>query len=165
MWLWPSIPRTAAIFGQRARRSSPIKPHCSLRSASPVTVNATSDAEQALALGREIGDAGLVIRALIALCAISANRGDVASPYFAEAAELARSEGDSWRLSQTLSRQVLAAMIVGDPIGAALAAEEGREVANAIGDRFDARHYRWIIGCHSDISAAIWPGQPRKSAR
>ena len=38
-------------------------------------------------------------------------------------------------------------MMVGDPIGAVLAAEEGREVANAIGDRFDSRHYRWIIGC------------------
>ncbi len=134
----------------RAARAKVVADKTSLLawSASPATANANAaEAEQALALGREIGDAGLVIRALIALCAISANRGDVASPYFAEAAELARAEGDSWRLSQTLSRQALAAMIVGDPIGAVLAAEEGREVANAIGDRFDSRHYRWIIGC------------------
>ena len=150
-WLDVALAVDSAHGGDfRAARAKVVADKTSLLawSASPATANANAaEAEQALALGREIGDAGLVIRALIALCAISANRGDVASPYFAEAAELARAEGDSWRLSQTLSRQALAAMIVGDPIGAVLAAEEGREVANAIGDRFDSRHYRWIIGC------------------
>ena len=167
-WLDVALAVDSAHGGDfRAARAKVVADKTSLLawSASPATANANAaEAEQALALGRELGDAGLVIRALIALCAISANRGDVASPYFAESAELAGAEGDSWRLSQTLSRQALAAMIAGDPIGAVLAAEEGREVAHTIGDQFDSRHYRWIIGC-TQIFQGDLAGRPSRSAR
>ena len=38
------------------------------------------------------------------------------------------------------------AFMVGDPIAACEAAEEGRDLADAIGDRLDARQCRWVLG-------------------
>ena len=64
----------------------------------------------------------------------------------AEAIGLARALDDRWRLSQILVAQVVAALAARDPIAARAAAEEGRELADAIGDRFDARRCRWYLG-------------------
>ena len=44
------------------------------------------------------------------------------------------------------------------------AAEEGRDLADAIGDRFDSRRCRCCLGGHSYIRA-IWPEPPHNSAR
>ena len=37
--------------------------------------------------------------------------------------------------------------MVGDPIAVRAAAEEGRDLADAIGDRFASRGCRWSLGC------------------
>ena len=62
-------------------------------------------AQQALAIAREVNDPALLARALTA-CGITATGvvGDpeVARPYFAEAIGLARALDDRWRLSQIL---------------------------------------------------------------
>ena len=77
----------------------------------------------------------------------------------AEAIGLARDLGDRWRLSQILVAQVVAALAAHDPIAARAAAEEGRDLANAIGDRFDARRCRWYLGIaqlyQGDLAGAV----------
>ena len=93
-------------------------------------------AHQALAIAREVDDPALLARALTACGGIAVYDPEVARPYFAEAIGLARSIGDGWRLSQILSWQAFGAVMAGDPIAVRAAAEEGRDLADAIGDRF-----------------------------
>ena len=80
--------------------------------------------------------------------------------YFAEAIGLARESDDRWRLSQILASQAHGAIAAGDPIAARAAAEEGRDLAEAIGDRFDSRQCRWCLGL-----AQIVPGRSGRSRR
>ena len=103
-------------------------------------------AEQALAIARELDDPALVVRALTACGGIASFNPEVARPYLAEAIDLARALGDQWRLSQILGWQATGALIAGDPIAAGAAAEEGRELAEALGDRFFSRVCRRCLG-------------------
>jgi predicted ATPase/class 3 adenylate cyclase/DNA-binding CsgD family transcriptional regulator len=117
-------------------------------------------AQQALAIAREIDDPALLIRALTACGYIAAYfDAEAAGPYLAEALGLARALNDRWRLSQILVAQVVAALAARDPIAARAAAEEGRDLANAIGDRFDARRCRWYLGVaqlyRGDLAGAV----------
>ena len=81
-------------------------------------------------------------------------------PYLAEAIGLARASGDRWRLSQILAWQASRRHVAGDPIAARAAAEEGRDLADAIGDRFDSRQCRWCLGW-----AQLMPGRSGRSRR
>ena len=101
------------------------------------------EAEQALSMAREVDDPALLIRALIAQASNTVFDTEVSAGYFAEAAGLARGLGDSWRLSQILSRQSVAAMASGDVVAGLAVAEEGLSVADSIGDRFSSRQCRW----------------------
>jgi predicted ATPase/class 3 adenylate cyclase/DNA-binding CsgD family transcriptional regulator len=117
-------------------------------------------AQQALAIAREIDDPALLIRALTACGYIAAYfDAEAAGPYLTEALGLARALDDRWRLSQILVAQVVAALAARDPIAARAAAEEGRDLADAIGDRFDARRCRWYLGIaqlyRGDLAGAI----------
>jgi predicted ATPase/class 3 adenylate cyclase/DNA-binding CsgD family transcriptional regulator len=104
-------------------------------------------AQQALAIARDIDDAALLIRALTACGYIAAYFDlEAARPFLAEATGLARDLGDRWRLTQILVAQVVAALAARDSIAARAAAQEGRDLADAIGDRFDARRCRWYLG-------------------
>jgi hypothetical protein len=49
-------------------------------------------------------------------------------------------------LSQTLALQAQGAALAGDPLAARAVAEEGRDLADAIGDRFDSRACRFWLG-------------------
>jgi DNA-binding CsgD family transcriptional regulator len=64
----------------------------------------------------------------------------------AEAIGLARASGDRWRLSQILGCQAAGAILAGDPIAACAAGQEGRDLAEAIGDRFTSRRCRMGLG-------------------
>jgi predicted ATPase/class 3 adenylate cyclase/DNA-binding CsgD family transcriptional regulator len=108
--------------------------------------DSAKSAQQALALARDIDDPALLARALTACGVSAAYNAQLAGGYFAEAIELARQVDDRWRLSQILAWQAHAAIVAGDGVVAALAAEEGREVADALGDRFNSRHCRMCIG-------------------
>jgi predicted ATPase/class 3 adenylate cyclase/DNA-binding CsgD family transcriptional regulator len=103
-------------------------------------------AEEALAIAREVGDPALVARALTACGGIAVYNTEVAARYLAEASELARGLGDQGMLSEILGFQAYAAFIAGDPIAARAAGEEGRDLADAIGDRPAAFRCRWSLG-------------------
>jgi predicted ATPase/class 3 adenylate cyclase/DNA-binding CsgD family transcriptional regulator len=105
-------------------------------------------AQQALAIARAIDDPALLVRALTACCLIAVlHDPEVGRPYFAEAIGLARAVDDRWRLSQLLGFQAIgAAAMAGNPILARAAAEEGRDLADAIGDRWTSRQCRFSLG-------------------
>ena len=104
-------------------------------------------AEHALAIARESGDSDLLLRSLIACGCTAAFDAEVARPYLGEAADLARTSGDTWRLCQILWWQAYVAIHDGDPRVARAAGEEGRKLADQIGDRFVSRICRyWGLG-------------------
>src|SRR3984957_11087579 len=118
-------------------------------------------AEQALAMAREVDDPVLLARALTA-CGFIADQAynvEVARACFAEAIGLARALGDRWRLSQTLAPQAMGAQTAGDPLGVLAAAEEGRDLADAIGDRVYSRVCRFCLGAalmmQGDLAGAV----------
>jgi DNA-binding CsgD family transcriptional regulator len=104
-------------------------------------------AEQAVAIARDIDDPGLLARTLTAY-GLTASLGyhvEVAQACVAEAIGLARAVGDRWRLSQILALRAQGAHIV-DPLGMRKACEEGRDLADAIGDGFNSRMCRFYLG-------------------
>ena len=114
-------------------------------------------AEQALAIARDVDDPALLARTLTA-CGFIASLGynvEVARACFAEAIGLARALDDRWRLSQILAQQATGAYIAGDPLGMRAAGEEGRDLADAIGDRFNSRACRFYLAVGAACSAAI----------
>jgi predicted ATPase/class 3 adenylate cyclase/DNA-binding CsgD family transcriptional regulator len=118
------------------------------------------EARQALAIAREVGDAALLVRALTA-CGLVAVYYDAeaSTQYYAEVLVLARALGDPWRLSQILARQASGAITTGDPLAARAAGEEGRDLADAIGDGFNSRLCRWYLGTaammRGDLAGAV----------
>ena len=114
--------------------------------ASVAATDRLGQAEQALAIARDVDDPALVVRALTACGGIASFNPEVARPYLAEAIDLARAIGDQWRLSQILGWQATGALIAGEPIAAGAAAEEGRDLAEALGDRFFSRVCRRCLG-------------------
>ncbi|MDX6520054.1 MAG: hypothetical protein QOF08_659, partial [Gaiellales bacterium] len=101
---------------------------------------------QALTIAREVDDPALLLRALTACGCIAVYDPEAARPYFAEAIGLARSIGDGWRLGQILSWQAYGSVMIGDPIAVRAAGEEGRDLADANGDRFASHGCRWSLG-------------------
>jgi predicted ATPase/class 3 adenylate cyclase len=101
---------------------------------------------QALAIARDVDDPALLLRALTACGCVAVYDPDVAHPYFTEAMGLARSTGDRWRLSQILGWQAFGMTMEGHPIAIRAAAEEGRDLAATIGDRFSSHACRWSLG-------------------
>ncbi len=121
----------------------------------------TDQAEQALAIAREVHEPALLARTLTA-CGFIAGAGynaEVARACFAEASGLARDVDDRWRLSQILALQAQGAEIAGDLLGMRVAGEEGRDLADTIGDRFNSRACRFYIGtsqtARGDLAGAI----------
>jgi predicted ATPase/class 3 adenylate cyclase/DNA-binding CsgD family transcriptional regulator len=110
--------------------------------------------QQALAIARDIDDPALLARVLTA-CGLTAvgQNAEVAGTYFAEGIGLARTLGDRWRLSWILGWEAWGAIAAGDPIAVRATAEEGRDLADAIGDRFDSRQCRVCLGY-----AQLWQG-------
>jgi predicted ATPase/class 3 adenylate cyclase len=104
-------------------------------------------AQQALSIAREVNDPALLARALTACGLIAALvSAELAEPYFAEAIGLTRALDDRWRLSQILAAQAMGASNAGDPIATRAAAEEGRDLADAIGNRYLSRQCRFSLG-------------------
>jgi len=104
-------------------------------------------AQQALAIACELDDMAQMARALTA-CGVNAGYHDreVAQSYFDEAIGLARAIGDRWRLSQILALQAQGVAVAGDPLAARAVAEEGRDLADAIGDKSNSRQCRFWLG-------------------
>jgi predicted ATPase/class 3 adenylate cyclase/DNA-binding CsgD family transcriptional regulator len=102
--------------------------------------------DEVLLVARELGDPALVIRALVAHGVFYAYDVEVAGSDFLEAGRLARELDDRWRLSQILASQAMAGMMVGDPAAIIAAGPEGRDLAESIGDDFNARRCRLSLG-------------------
>ncbi|WP_293341599.1 LuxR family transcriptional regulator [Mycobacterium sp.] len=101
--------------------------------------------QQALKIAREVEDPALLVRALTACGLVAAISAEAAGPYFDEAAGLARELDDRWRLSQILAGQARAANHAADPFATRAPAEEGRDVADLIGDRYNSRICRYCL--------------------
>ncbi len=121
----------------------------------------TVQAEQALAIARDVDDPALLARTLTA-CGFIAGAGynaEVARAYFAEAIGLARAVDDRWRLSRILALQAQGAEIAGDLLRMRATGEEGRDLADAIGDRFNSRACRFYLGmsqtARGDLAGAV----------
>ena len=104
-------------------------------------------AQEALATARELSDAALLARILTACGTLTWYYADVAQPFFAEAIDLLRAAGARWQLCQTLSLQAVATYYAGEPSASRAAAEEGLELAEGLGDRFQSRSCRQWLGC------------------
>jgi predicted ATPase/class 3 adenylate cyclase/DNA-binding CsgD family transcriptional regulator len=103
------------------------------------------DAEHALSIARELDDPLLIVRALHACGTAAVYEAEVARGYFEEGIDRARAVGDLWRLNHILGQQAHAAFVAGDPVSVRVAAEEGRDIADSIGDRFGSRQCRWRL--------------------
>ncbi len=114
-------------------------------------------AEQAVAIARDVDDPALLARTLTA-CGFTASLAyhpEVARGCFAEAIGLARAVDDQWRLSQILTEQARCAHIAGDPLGICAVAEEGRDLADAIGDRSNSRACRFYLAIARQFSGDL----------
>lgn len=107
-----------------------------------LALNSLDEAQEAVAIARDLDDPALLARALTACVSMAAYKAEVAAPYFAEASELARALDDRWRLSQILGWQTYAAAVTGDLNGAFAIGQQGRELADSIGDQFNSRSCR-----------------------
>lgn len=100
---------------------------------------------QALAVARQLDDPSLITRALIACGRLAYYAAEDAQTYFSEGIDLARKTSDTWSLCQIFGYQATAAFLDGEPIAVCAAAEEGRDLADALGDRFFSRNCRaWL---------------------
>lgn len=133
-----------------------------LLSAWGIALDSLEQAQEAMAIARRINDPALLARALTACVGIAAYDAEVARPYFAEAIELARALNDRWRLCHVLGWQTYAAVIAGDPVAADAIGEEGRELADSIGDQFISRFCRNWKGTASYLQGNL-AGEAQRS--
>jgi len=125
-------------------------------------VGASMDrAERAVTIARELGDPALLARTLTVCGFIAGTRynAEAARTYFSEASVFARTLDDRWSLSQILAWQANTGVNCGDPVVARAAGEEGRDLADAIGDRPNSRWCRSILAyaqlMEGDVNAAV----------
>jgi DNA-binding CsgD family transcriptional regulator len=111
-------------------------------------IDSLTQAEQALVIARELDEPTLLARALTACgyCAGQGYNAAAAREYFTEAIGLARASDDRWRLSQILAWQTGAVGLEGDPSTVRAAGQEGRDLADSIGDGFHSRQCRHWLG-------------------
>jgi predicted ATPase/DNA-binding NarL/FixJ family response regulator len=102
-------------------------------------------ADEALTIARQLDNPALLTRVLAARGLIGFGSA-AAQEYRAEAIALARKLGDRLRLSHILSVETLVASFTGDVIAKRAAAQEGCELAEAIGYRAGFVRCRWYLG-------------------
>src|ERR1700733_13048170 len=102
-------------------------------------------ADEALTIARQLDNPALLTRVLAARGLIGFGSAEAAE-YRAEAIGLARKLGDRLRLSHILSIETLVASFTGDVIAKRAAAQEGCELAEAIGYRAGFVRCRWYLG-------------------
>ena len=102
-------------------------------------------ADEALTIARQLDNPALLTRVLAARGLIGFGSAE-AQDYRAEAIGLARQLGDRLRLSHILSIETLVASFTGDVMAKRSAAQEGCELAEAIGYRAGFVRCRWYLG-------------------
>ena len=100
---------------------------------------------EAVPLARQLGDPALLGRALFGAASSAGYLGTTARAHLEEAIVLARQAGDVSTLAGSLARQAFAASIVGDPVAARKAAEEGLDLAQQTANDHISRSCRvWL---------------------
>jgi predicted ATPase/class 3 adenylate cyclase/DNA-binding CsgD family transcriptional regulator len=118
-------------------------------------------AREGLALARSLENPAVLARTLTACGFLAGQSGnlELAREYLDEAIGPARAIGDHWRLSQILAAQAQAAIVGGDPLAARATGQEGRDLADAIGDGFHSRQCRYALGgaqlMQGDLAGAL----------
>jgi len=117
------------------------------------------DVETILRSARDVGDAVLTVRALTASGSFLIDNLEQGGAYLAEAADLARSMGDSWWLGQILFLKASFAVLFDELTVAEEAAEEGHRIAESIGAAALSRQFRYVFGwtriLRGDLTGAI----------
>jgi DNA-binding NarL/FixJ family response regulator len=98
--------------------------------------------DEALAIARDIDDPTLLVSALIACGMVELYNVETARQHFTEAIDLARDQEDRLSLGRILSWLAFIDVFAGEPGRAYSAAEEGRDIADSIGDGFVLRQCR-----------------------
>jgi predicted ATPase/class 3 adenylate cyclase/DNA-binding CsgD family transcriptional regulator len=102
-------------------------------------------AQQGLEIARSVDDPKLLVRALTACGGQALYRSDMAQQYFDEGIDLARQLGERWWLCDLLHWRAFSGNARGNLSITFNTAEEGRALAEAIGDRFHGRLCRlWL---------------------
>lgn len=109
---------------------------------------ASEHAQRALDLARTTDDRALLLRALTACSFVTGYDYDshTAAGLFTETIELARELGDTWRLSKILTKYAAIAVITGDLTTGRVASEEGRDLADSVGDDIGSRECQTYLG-------------------
>jgi predicted ATPase/class 3 adenylate cyclase/DNA-binding CsgD family transcriptional regulator len=134
----------------------------SILAASIATPASMERAQRALAIARQLDVSALVIRTLIACGMTAFYDAALAQWFFGEATEVARASHDRRQICQIRNLQAIACCFAGDLIAAREAAEEGRDIADALGEKYFALHCRiwlgvalWLQGNLADALAEI----------
>ncbi len=143
-----------AAFTDELLDGSTIAPAISVRAVADAAILAVwgsvpaslQRAERALAVAREIGDQRLIARSLMGCGMLNFYE---AGPYFAEAIDVARASGDLSVQYQLRAYQTFAGTVAGNPVESQAAGEEGRDLADRLGDKFMSRY------CRVFLSAAL----------
>ena len=115
-------------------------------------------AQQGLEIARSIDDPKLLVRALTACAGQGMYRSDMSVQHFDEGIDLARQLGERWWLCELLNWRAFSGNATGDLTITLTAAEEGRALAEAIGDRSHGRLCRmWLALAHVCLGDLI-PG-------
>jgi predicted ATPase/class 3 adenylate cyclase/DNA-binding CsgD family transcriptional regulator len=101
--------------------------------------------EEALAAARELDDDALIVRSLMACGMLGFDDAEMARRCFTEAIDLARASGDLFALYHLRAYQSFAGNVAGEPIESQAAGEEGRELADVLGDSFMSRYSRVFL--------------------
>jgi predicted ATPase/transcriptional regulator with XRE-family HTH domain len=157
----------AALAGQPAG-AQPVAPEVRVRAVADAAMlggytdspeRRLAQAEDAVALARQLGDSALLGRALLGAGYAAGMRAEAARPYLEEANVLAREVGDAWMLARVLGRQAVTAFVCGDLLAARSAAEEGLVVAEQTGNDHASRHCRTWLG-----AALVQQGNLRRAS-
>jgi len=117
-----------------------------------------AQAEQAVAMARDLGDPVLLGRALAAAGCAAGNMFEDGRPYFEQAIPLARQAGDAQTLAQILGFQAATAVMSGDPVAVRSAADEGLALAEQTGNDFLSWQCKTWLG-----AALLYQGDLRQA--
>lgn len=141
------------IFGDERYRDADVAPEIWLRAVADsgllgVWFSAPTNmqrVQEALAVARELGDSTLVVHVLLTCAILAMNDAGLAERYFTEAADLARSANDRVALYHVRAYQCFVGNVSGNPIASQAAGEEGRALADELGDNFMSRYSRVFL--------------------
>ncbi|MDP7723166.1 LuxR C-terminal-related transcriptional regulator [Mycobacterium sp. TY814] len=123
-----------------------------------VGVADSAAADESAAVAGRVNDPELVAWTLVASAASHAFDPAFDQTAFAEAVDAVREQGKPWRLVAALVLRAHVEYAAGRPDSMRLAAEEGRDLAEAIGDRYGSRACRWQLGLAQMMSGDLVDG-------